>query len=218
MKAFHNDIEVQNKYLARVLDHAIADEIIKGQYWTNGKGCAVGCTIHSSNHSAYETELGVPQWLARLEDTIFEGLSNESAKLWPVEFLAAINIGADLDKIKVPMLIFIVEEARQHTTNEKSLAAIDGVLVELKRKNINHAKLAVARNTAYYAAATADAAYAAAYAADYATADAAYAAADAAYAAAYAAYYYAYYAADTRRMQQYEKFANKLIELIRDCK
>lgn len=54
MKSFHNDQKIKTKYLARVRAHQKADEIIKGQYWEDGKGCAVGCTLHSSNHNAYE--------------------------------------------------------------------------------------------------------------------------------------------------------------------
>lgn len=79
MKAFHGDEKIKKKYVDRVKAHAKADEIVKGQYWKNGKGCAVGCTIHSADHAAYQTELGIPQWMARLEDRIFEGLPNARA-------------------------------------------------------------------------------------------------------------------------------------------
>lgn len=109
MQAFLNKKSVKTKYLKRIENHQIADEIIKGKYWEDGKGCAVGCTTHSSNHNAYELELGIPEWLARIEDTIFEGLPNKRAKQWPKEFLEAIPIGADLEQIKAPFLIFVLE-------------------------------------------------------------------------------------------------------------
>lgn len=89
MKAFHNDPKIKAKYLKRVRAHAKADEIVKGRYWEDGKGCAVGCTIHSSNHSAYETELGIPRILARLEDTLFENLPNVLAKTWPYKDISS---------------------------------------------------------------------------------------------------------------------------------
>ena len=54
MEAFHNDPSIKEKYLTRVQAHYKADEIIQGKYWENGKGCAVGCTIHSSDHKNYE--------------------------------------------------------------------------------------------------------------------------------------------------------------------
>lgn len=108
LRAFHNKQSIKDKYLARVLAHYKADEIIKGRYWKDGKGCAVGCTIHSSDYNAYETELGIPEWLARVEDRIFEGLPDKRAKTWPKEFLSAIQVGADLDKIKNPFLVFVL--------------------------------------------------------------------------------------------------------------
>jgi len=99
MLAYLADPKIKAKYLKRVKTHAQADEIVKGQYWKDGKGCAVGCTIHSAEHMAYETELGIPVMLARLEDTIFEGSSNTYAKTWPERFLKAIKPGADLSKV-----------------------------------------------------------------------------------------------------------------------
>jgi hypothetical protein len=38
--AFHGSQEIKDKYIARVKAHQEADQIIKGQYWENGKGCA----------------------------------------------------------------------------------------------------------------------------------------------------------------------------------
>src|SRR3990172_9709817 len=96
MFAYHNSRAIKEKYLARVKAHAQADELIKGVYWENGKGCAVGCTIHSDQHKAYETELGIPVELAYLEDSIFERLPNGESKKWPDRFLSAIRVGADL--------------------------------------------------------------------------------------------------------------------------
>lgn len=42
MKAFHGKKSIKAKYLSRVRAHAKADEIIKGTYWQEGKGCACG--------------------------------------------------------------------------------------------------------------------------------------------------------------------------------
>jgi hypothetical protein len=206
MKAFHNDPKLKQRYLNRALAHQAADEIIKGKYWENGKGCAVGCTIHSNNHAAYETELGVPEWLARLEDRIFEGLSNDEAKDFPFLFLDAINVGSDLSKIKIPMLIFIIESVRTHIKNEKLLAIVDGVLAELRKDVLDLNALKKARADADAAADTAYAAVVAyAYAVDAAANAAAAAAANTA-------------AASDAKQKEYSKFADKLLELIRKCR
>jgi hypothetical protein len=64
MLAYHNDPKIKAQYLRRVRAHEKMDEIIQGKYWERGRGCAVGCTIHGSDHTQYETELGIPEWLA----------------------------------------------------------------------------------------------------------------------------------------------------------
>lgn len=55
------------------------------------------------------TELGAPRWLVHLADVIFKGLPNEKAQMWPDKFISAIKPGADLEKIKAPFLIFLLE-------------------------------------------------------------------------------------------------------------
>ena len=110
MLSFHNDPLVKAKYTARIKAHAKADEIIKGQYWQNGKGCAVGCVIHSTNHKAFEIELGIPEWLAKLEDVIFEALPNGDAKSFAVNFLDAIPVGVNLEHVKWRFCAFILKE------------------------------------------------------------------------------------------------------------
>ena len=62
--AYHGKQETKDFYVARMEQHKAADEIAHGFYWENGRGCAVGCTIHGQEHAKYETELGVPIILA----------------------------------------------------------------------------------------------------------------------------------------------------------
>lgn len=231
MKAFFGNEFIKEDYVYQIRQHQLADEIIQGRFWENGKGCAVGCTIHDSNHSKYETELGVPVWLAKLEDTIFEGLPNKIAKQWPLKFLKAIPLNADLDTIKFPMLIFIIESARESTTEDKSIRIIDSVLEELHRPVLDLVKLQKARSAAASDAASYTAAVAASYAAasavsytaasavSYAASAASYAASDASYAASDAASYAASAAARAGAKQDiYIKFATKLLELLKNCK
>jgi hypothetical protein len=99
MLAYHNDPKIKTDILAQLARHRVADEIVKGRYWEDGKGCAVGCTLHSGNHAEYETRFGIPQMLARLEDCIFEGLPVEDARQWPERFMGAIQPGADLSRV-----------------------------------------------------------------------------------------------------------------------
>ena len=182
MKAFHNNPLTKEKYINRLKDHYKADEIIQGQYWENGKGCAVGCTIHSSNHLAFETELGIPKVLAKLEDEIFEGLPNELAKEFPLQFLSAINVGADLLKVWNYFAIWQLTDAEygvlQFAENKKVIQDIADAYAEDITTPVTVERWKELRKVA---AATADAnADAAAYydidAADYAATAADYAA------------------------------------------
>lgn len=99
MLAYFNDQQIKANILAQLERHRGADELVQGQYWENGKGCAVGCTIHSENHAEYETRFGIPRILAHLEDRIFEGLSDAQAQEWPILFMDAIQPGADLSMV-----------------------------------------------------------------------------------------------------------------------
>ena len=91
-----------NALLAELREHVAADKLIKGSYWEGGKGCAVGCTLHSyakvigkrnikyGDHLVYDTFLGEGgHMLGRLEDCIFEGMTNKDAQDWPERFLVS---------------------------------------------------------------------------------------------------------------------------------
>ena len=132
MVAFHGDLAIKDKYLARVRAHREADEIVQGyDYWADGKGCAIGCTLHSGNHAAYETELGIPRAIARLEDGIFEGLEVGLARQWPERFLAAITPGADLSRVLPQFFVWLLVDPTDgvlcFTKTDKMRAAIQAV-------------------------------------------------------------------------------------------
>lgn len=211
MQAFHNDHSIKEKYIQRVKEHSEADEIIKGTYWEDGKGCAVGCTIHSSDHSLYETELGIPMWLARAEDAIFEGLSNVKAKKWPLRFLNSIKIGDNLERIKIPFLIYAVESSLDKFDHSKSKLkdSIDKVIYILKNDPNNKEKLIKLGREAAVAYYDPYSSYdpCAAYAA-YAAVSYSYYYADAVYSCASSSSYYYF------RQKTFEDFSDKLIELI----
>jgi hypothetical protein len=204
MQAFFNDQKIKDKYLKRVRDHRLADELVQGITWEDGKGCAVGCTLENYNHKQYEVELGIPEWLARVEDTIFEGLVKDEAMKWPERFLAAIKPGADLSKVEAPFVIFILESNLANFDHDKYpdvKAAIDECIRLYKIGDLApSASWSAARSAAWSAARSAarSAAWSAARSASWS------AARSAAWSAAGSAAWSA----------AYTKFADKLIELI----
>lgn len=196
--------------------HQQQDNFIKGTYEQDVKGCAVGCAIYSinklrgvnesrSNHSVYETYLGIPEWLARLEDLLFENLSLERSKTWPVEFAEAINEGADLDKIKVPFLTFVLEfniktmeeQLKKHNSDDVKRSIKD--VIKVNKQVIE----ALQSGDEKQLKAAESAAWAAAWAAAEAAAEAAAWAAEAEAAA---------------EAEGHKIFANELLKLMRECK
>ena len=242
MKAFTGKV-TKDEFIKEIKWHKEQDAFIKGTYTegnkNNFRGCAVGCSIYSINKllgTAYDygehidmaETLQIPEWLVRLEDKIFEGLSEKDSKEWPLRFSEAINVGADLDKIKPAFLVYVLESMPKSPISSK---AVNRAIALWKRDDLysdawkkeSRAVYDTAANAAAYAAnATANAANAAADAAADAadTADAAVYAADAAvYAAAYAVYAAAYaVCAGREREEIYKRFSDKLIELMRECK
>ncbi len=130
LTAYHGSNKIKSKYVKRMKDHITNDELVHGVGFENGKGCAVGCTLNRYDHKCYQNELGLPEWLALLEDKLFEGMSLEKSKTFPLELLKAIPVGADLTKTFHKMNIFILELAKQNVTHEFDyvISAIDDVI------------------------------------------------------------------------------------------
>jgi hypothetical protein len=100
MLAYHSNPTIKADILAQLERHRRADALVQGyEYWEDGKGCAVGCTLHSGNHMEYESRFGIPVMIARLEDCIFEGLPAEQARQWPERLMSAIEPGSDLSRV-----------------------------------------------------------------------------------------------------------------------
>lgn len=137
--SFHGQQSIKDEYISRIKLHAAADEIIKGTYWQNGKGCAVGCTVHSNNHLSYGTELGIPLDLAIYEDKIFESLPNDEAKKFPLEFLESIPVGVNLEKVGLNFSLWLVTDEKDgllsKITNAPSVEFLNK-LAEILKKEI----------------------------------------------------------------------------------
>lgn len=215
MLSFHGKQEVKDFYLDRVIKHQEADEIIKGIYWQNGKGCAVGCTVHCSDHDDYESELGIPRILAVFEDVIFENLPNYRAKTWPKQFLEAIKVGVDLSDVWPKFAVWLLTDEKygvikyskvkkqkyaiqkvsdcycryKEITTEEWKSCLDAAADAAKDASISYVAYADSVDATHYAYAAEHAARAASYAASafYDHVDAAYASCNAA--TAFAAHY-----------------------------
>jgi hypothetical protein len=108
MFAFHHDQSLKERYIARVKAHPHADET--GAFGVRSRGCTVGYTIYGSELSCYETELGIPRHIASLQDCIFENLSPEERSTFPLAFLEAIPVGADLSLVIPRFLVWLLSD------------------------------------------------------------------------------------------------------------
>jgi hypothetical protein len=215
-------------FIAELAEHAAQDRIVQGRYWGKGKGCAVGCSLHSvqqrlgiariayDDHALYETYLGIPRILARLEDRIFEGLEPAEARLWPMRFAQAVQPGADLSGVWHQFAPWLLREIALPAVSDKHPQERAAIVAVAEGFETNWSTLSQREARRLAVAAAAYAVAAAAYAADAAAAAAVAAAgADAAaYAAAYAAADADDAARRSARHKAYNSMAAKLCELI----
>src|SRR6266571_3733387 len=228
MKAFYNDPKIQKKYIDRVRAHQKADEIIQGKYWENGKGCAVGCIVEKpvNAHQALEKELQIPQMLGHLADRIFEGLTVEEAKKFPLRFIKAISLGSDLSKVGYKFQVWLLVDKHNgiiQWANEETkkiiieIAELHKALADGKKIDCSAAESAAETAAGSAAGAAAVAAGSAAgsaaeSAAESARSAAAESAAESAGSATWSAAWSAAWSAHCMKM------ADKLIQLLKEAK
>ena len=231
--AFNNSPQLKADLMIELEKHRAVDSIIKGTYGDSAdiifRGCAVGCSLNSYNivkglaldtskHKNYEL-FGIPELLARLEDSIFEGLPDTHNLDWPINFMSAINIGADLSTVwpkfaqwlmtdeKYGVLQYAKSNAQKEIIQKVSDLYKNGGSKDEFRLSANAAD--VYSDASSDAAAAADASYAAYYTA----------AANAAYAADYNAAANAAYAAyAAKRFEVRIAQSEYLIKLLKECK
>ena len=115
MQSFHGDAELKRVILEGIEEHRQLDLLAAGSYRTNaGKVCAIGCQVGTlrehdperygrlcwNDHAGLAQALGLPEWLLRLEDRLFERLPLEARLEWPGRLIGAIPVGVDLEPVR----------------------------------------------------------------------------------------------------------------------
>ena len=141
MLTYHNDPNLKAQVLAELAAHREADQIVQGDYWSDGKGCAVGCLTHdpTGGHDQYPIRWGIPEWFAHLEDRVFEGLDPDEARLWPERVMASIPVGVEIaadlvDRLAVARLRSLLDLAPTWpgSVRDRVVGAIEGVIAALE--------------------------------------------------------------------------------------
>ena len=112
--SFFNDQAIKNRHIEQAKRHYELDMLVTGtyEYIQNDffRGCSVGCFAHEIKpnfkseaidpHQIVAEYLNLPEWLIRLQDTIFEGLPPDERKEWHVQLAEAIPVGKDLEPVR----------------------------------------------------------------------------------------------------------------------
>ena len=136
MLSYHNDENLKNLLVSEMIKHKEQDQFIKGVYSKiNGKfkGCSVGCTIDSinkilgktysnSSHESIEESVGIPTWLAKVQDVLFEGIPDEEGAQFSIDFLSAIPVGVSLELVKWKFCAFILKECIDRVSTQENIS------------------------------------------------------------------------------------------------
>ena len=108
--AFHDNPKIKAKYLKRLATHRKAGAFVSDIWWDSHSkiGCAVGCTIHSTNPDLFETELGIPASVAWLEARIHGKWLGDRLDTFAEEVLEAITPGHDLSLVAAHFVYWLL--------------------------------------------------------------------------------------------------------------
>ena len=136
MLSFFGEPCLKKAVIARVKEHQRLDQIIQGTYWDGTRGCAIGCVLHSGDHMAYETQLGLPVFLAYMDEHIFERLPLEEAKGWPLRFIEAVPVGVDLELVFPRFMHWLLSDPHgmRESADARTLRIIDDLTILYARR------------------------------------------------------------------------------------
>lgn len=79
MLSFYNKPELKDYFVKNAKWHQEQDRFVQGQdeYDKDKKGCMIACSFKNYDHKLGEEESGVPEWILKLADSIFEASYEE---------------------------------------------------------------------------------------------------------------------------------------------
>ena len=120
--AFGGNASRKATAVALATAHRAADDFIQGTFWEEDgesddnswegfKGCAVGCLTHTQDdpHQRLGDYYGIPRTLAHLADDVFEALHEGVCRDFPLAFIKAIPVGADLRPVAAKFYLLIAK-------------------------------------------------------------------------------------------------------------
>jgi hypothetical protein len=120
--SFHGDAALKAEHVAQAEHHAAADMLASGTYGQGSgaefRGCSVGCFAHEidpnrygSWHETVAEARGLPEWLVRLQDSMFEGLPADDRASFHVQLAKRIPVGVSLAPVQHWIAIARIDRA-----------------------------------------------------------------------------------------------------------
>lgn len=135
MLAYHNDSTLKDKIVSQMAEHRRLEQLIQGTGWEDGKGCMIGCALHSYDHSKLPEAIGVPESVGHLVDAIFEGLPPGEAEQFSDDFWSAVKTGSNLSQVADKFSLWILKDGGvRDRASDDGKAAIDTVISLLQRR------------------------------------------------------------------------------------
>ena len=139
---FNNKQSVKDKYVKRMQQHAEADEVIQGTYWEEGKGCFIGCLMEDTQPHDKVDAIGLDPRLTYLLDSIFEGLSNDEAKIFARDTIGKIPVGVDSYIIYCKFMYWLMERNAKRSKDYPEVVKACRQVKKLYRKLIDGKQVA----------------------------------------------------------------------------
>lgn len=127
--AWHGEQQLKDKALERLREHRRLDRIAQGKYWTDGRGCLLGCLTHREHkvHESAERLFGIAQRIGYWLEWVFEGLCPEDCEWWVIASAEAIPAGADLSQCHNHLCLWLLRESGLLTITDANRGAINHV-------------------------------------------------------------------------------------------
>ena len=149
MLSFHGDLDLKNKcinqykLMKKVIDFLRKIGVIK-KYHLN-----IFLDIKNVKSEEIEEKLGIPTWLAYLQEEMFLFFSRNNPSScslcddFPLRFLESIPVGVNLNQIKVPFLVYVLENLLSSINDKNSIKYISHTIkVLLSSSSKEHKDLA----------------------------------------------------------------------------
>ena len=145
MISFGGDSALKARLQANIERHLKADTLVQGMTGQDDKGCSVWCSAGYYDHARAAEEYLLPEWLWRLNDTLYEGMTASDALQFPAQLWAAIPVGVDLEPVQWRLAILRHERQLEALASNPEAYArqVEGAL----RLTIDYCHLAVRGQT-----------------------------------------------------------------------